>query len=317
MGYGQRPGNYGHRGNWRPPTGRSLPQCRYGQRDCPREPGRYRRARYDPCGHLAGGGRGCRPPQWRYGRQRYEQWNQQRGYPPRQYPQLLQLSQAELRGYGPPGGPLPAGPRWPSRTGAATRLLAPAVTGGALLIATVVAAAGGIQHGAPQACPQQYAAWKNGAGAATAIGAQMSALRAAGKAEDSRAIDGALEKIGADARADAARPMPACADPAGFWPQVLSALRAAGDDALVAPGFAGLVTAEAPLKPVSGIEAKLWAELERTAAPRASLRPAGGRPAAGRRPPRIPWRAQPSRSGDGERRPENGAAARTGLIPVR
>jgi hypothetical protein len=63
MRYSQRPGNTGHRGNWRQPTVRSLPQCRYGRR--------------------------------------YEQWNQQRSYAPRQYPQLLQWSQADLRATGP------------------------------------------------------------------------------------------------------------------------------------------------------------------------------------------------------------------------
>jgi hypothetical protein len=134
MGYGQRPGNTGHRGNWRQPAVRSLPQCRYGRRHGPRG---CRRACPDQRGHVTGGDRGCRPPRWRYGRRRYEQWNQQRGYAPRQYPQLLQLSQADLRADGPADGP---------RTGAVPRLLAPAVTGGAALIATVIAAAWGIQQ---------------------------------------------------------------------------------------------------------------------------------------------------------------------------
>lgn len=144
MGYGQRPGNTGHRGNWRRPAGRSLPQCRYERRPEARRPGRRLPACYDPRARRAAGGRGWRPPQWRHGRRRYEQWNQQRGYAPRQYPQLLQLSRADSRVYGAAAGPAPGGRRPPSRAGAVPRLLAPAVTGGAVLIATVIAAARGI-----------------------------------------------------------------------------------------------------------------------------------------------------------------------------
>jgi len=142
MGYGQRPGNTGHRGNWRQPTVRSLPQCRYGRRDGPRGYRGHRQACFDQRGHMTGSNRGWRPPQWRYGRRRYEQWNQQRSYAPRQYPQLLQWSQADLGAT----GPSPAGPRSPSRAGAVPRLLAPAVTGGAALIATVITAASGIRQ---------------------------------------------------------------------------------------------------------------------------------------------------------------------------
>ena len=141
MGYGQRPGNTGHRGNWRQPAVRSVPQCRYGQRHGARGAGRRLPACYDPRGRRAGGDRGWRPPRWRHGRQRYEQWNQQRGYPRRQYPQLLQRSQSDSRAYRPP-----AGPRATSRTGAVPRLLAPAVAAGAALIATVIAAAWGIRQ---------------------------------------------------------------------------------------------------------------------------------------------------------------------------
>jgi hypothetical protein len=141
-----------------------------------------------------------------------------------------------------------------------------------MLIAAVIATSWVIHHRAPQTCAQQYTTWENGAGTAesAAMRAEGNALRAAGKANNIKAVDTALERMGSYAAADETHPMPACADPAGFWPQVLSAMRTAGDNASVTPGRAGLVIAEAPLKPVAGIEVKLNAELERTAAAKAS-----------------------------------------------
>lgn len=123
-------------------------------------------------------------------------------------------------------------------------------------------------QGAPQTCAQQYAAWKGGPGAAgaKAIEADASALSTAGNTSDIKDMDTALGKIGTDAAADEAYPMPACADPAGYWPQALAEMKAAGDNASVTPGLGGLLTAEAPLKPLPGIEDKLKAELERTTA---------------------------------------------------
>jgi hypothetical protein len=120
----------------------------------------------------------------------------------------------------------------------------------------------------PQTCAQQYAAWKSGVGAgeASAIEADSNALTAAGKASDVKKMDEALATLGTDAATDKSHPMPACADPAGYWPQILSALQAAGDNASVTPGLGGLLTAEAPLKPVTGLESKLHDELARTTA---------------------------------------------------
>ena len=119
-----------------------------------------------------------------------------------------------------------------------------------------------------ETCKQQYAAWKAGPGKpeAAAIETDARALIAAGKAEDIKSMDTALEKIGADASADEAHPMPACADPKGYWNQYLAAMVAAGDNASATPGLGGILTAEAPMKPLNSIEAKLHAELKRTTA---------------------------------------------------
>jgi hypothetical protein len=294
--YGQRPGDNGHQGYWlrrQPPGVRSLPQCRLGHRDGARGPGRCGPGRcgpgrcgperYEPRWHPAAVA-GRRQPEWRHDWQRYAQRNEPRGAATRQYPQLIQLSRAEQRSY---GWPAPQGPsHWPShgpshgpshwsshgprrapRAGWRPRSLSPVAAGGALLIAAVIATTWVIQHHAPPTCAQQYAAWRSGTGSSetAAMRADGSALSAARRARNTLAADTALKKMGADASADEYHPMPACADPAGFWPQVLSAMRAAGDNASVIPGLAGLVTAEAPLRPVAGIEAKLRAELERTA----------------------------------------------------
>jgi len=58
--------------------------------------------------------------------------------------------------------------------------------------------------------------------------------------------------------------MPACADPHGYWKQILTRIKAPGDDAGAASGLTGLLLAEAPLKTVPGLEKKLGAELKRT-----------------------------------------------------
>ena len=59
--------------------------------------------------------------------------------------------------------------------------------------------------------------------------------------------------------------MPACADPGGYWMQVLAHIKAAGDNAGSASGLGGLLLAEAPLKQVPGMEQKLTQELKRAA----------------------------------------------------
>ncbi len=242
MVYGQRPGGNRHQGHWqaRQPAGRPLPQCRYGQRGGAPGPGRYGLERFDPGGHPARGGGRRQPSGWRYGRQRHDQRNGQQAGASRPYPRLIQLSRAEQLAYGAPAAP-PHAPASPSRPGGRARYLAPAAAGGAVLIVAVLAALWVFHQRAPQACAQRYAAWRSRTGTSetAAMRADGNALNAAGTARDVNAIDAALEKIGADATADESRPMPGCADPAGFWPQVLSAMRAAGDNASAAPAPPG------------------------------------------------------------------------------
>jgi hypothetical protein len=48
-----------------------------------------------------------------------------------------------------------------------------------------------------------------------------------------------------------------CADPHGYWDKPLARIKAAGDNAASSTGLGGLLMAEAPLKDVPGIQAKL------------------------------------------------------------
>ena len=58
--------------------------------------------------------------------------------------------------------------------------------------------------------------------------------------------------------------MPACADPAKYWQQVLSEVKAGGDNAGSTSGLGGMLLALEPLKKVPPLETKLSAELKRT-----------------------------------------------------
>ena len=154
--------------------------------------------------------------------------------------------------------------RWP--IGAAAGIIVLALAGGAFYVMHSRAAAG------PLTCAQQYTAWKNGP--ANADGKQLEAaaasLSADGKTEDIPAMDADLKTLGTDAARLEAYPMPACADPAGYWEQYLGQMKAAGDNAGTATGLGGLILAEAPLKQVPAIQSKLTTELAKTAGVKAS-----------------------------------------------
>ncbi len=80
--------------------------------------------------------------------------------------------------------------------------------------------------------------------------------------EDFPATVTALKTAGAEAAILSRYPMPACADPRGYWNAMLARIRAAGDNAGSADGLAGLILALAPLKAVPDLQSKLGAELK-------------------------------------------------------
>lgn len=197
------------------------------------------------------------PPQWQQG-------STPRDYRPPQVPPPRYEQPAPAPQYQPPPGP-PQRRRRPGR-----RLAVPAIAG-----LVVLAVAGGayalVQHrdatAAPLTCAQQYASWKTGSayGDGKQLATDANAVSTAGKNDDITAVDSSLKTLGAEAATLEAYPMPACADPKGYWAQSLADMKAAGDNAGSASGLSGVILAEAPLKKVTPLEAKLSAELAKTA----------------------------------------------------
>jgi hypothetical protein len=118
----------------------------------------------------------------------------------------------------------------------------------------------------PPTCQQQYRTWK--AGPALTPGKQLKtdlgAVSTASTASDIPAMTAGLKASAADVTALNAYPMPACADPHGYWKAILARVKAAGDNAGTSNGLGALILAEAPLKDVPALETKLQAELATT-----------------------------------------------------
>jgi hypothetical protein len=122
---------------------------------------------------------------------------------------------------------------------------------------------------AAPSCHQQYETWKHDPAAKAAgkkLVASLNAVQSAASAEDIPALQAALSKAGPPATKLTGFPMPKCADPKGYWAQILTHVRAAADNAKSSSGLASLMLAEVPLKGVPAIERKLARELKRTGA---------------------------------------------------
>lgn len=120
---------------------------------------------------------------------------------------------------------------------------------------------------APPTCSHQYAAWKYGPARAVAkaLVTDVRKVQAAGNAMDIPELTAALRKLGPDVSALQRYPMPRCADPAGYWATFLIRIKAASDNAKTGSGLGSLLLVMVPLKTLPGLEAKLQAELRRTA----------------------------------------------------
>ena len=118
-------------------------------------------------------------------------------------------------------------------------------------------------------CHQQYETWKVRPVLLTAkknLAADQKALNAAVSSSDMLKLGEAFKALGKVGTVMAANPMPACADPKGYWVSMGDALVAGADNAKAGgSGLAGLLIAEVPLKTLSGIEGKLSAELKANA----------------------------------------------------
>jgi hypothetical protein len=118
----------------------------------------------------------------------------------------------------------------------------------------------------PPTCHQQYEAWKHGV-----VGGEFAVFRSALKAvnraahhQDAPKLAAALQQAGAAARWLSATPPPRCADPKGYYAQMLAKATAAADNAKTATGLSALILAAGQLQTVPGIENKLKAQLDNT-----------------------------------------------------
>lgn len=145
------------------------------------------------------------------------------------------------------------------------QLLALAALAAAVTACAAPDAAPGSTAAKPLTCAQQYQAWTTGPANAPGKKLEADASALTKTAGDIPVITSDLKALGADATAMEAYPMPACADPAGYWQEYLSVMKAAGDNAGSASGLGGLLLAEAALKQAPAIQSKLSAELAKTA----------------------------------------------------
>jgi hypothetical protein len=125
---------------------------------------------------------------------------------------------------------------------------------------------GGVAASAPPSCVQQYRVWSSGPAHAAGenLTAALNILQAASSASDIGATSAALKRAGVAARTLAQSPIPACADPRGYWRAVLVGIQDAADNAGTSQGQGALTAAGVALKRMPVLERKLAAELRRT-----------------------------------------------------
>jgi hypothetical protein len=126
-------------------------------------------------------------------------------------------------------------------------------------------------HPAPSAAPspscrQQFQNWKHGP-ARIPFRRLKTALRQVQAAEKSGNVAGmesAMKQLVPAALVLAGHPMPHCADPDSLYPDFVTRIYTASDDARSAHGFSALLRAAAPLKGLKKIEHQMAAEIDRT-----------------------------------------------------
>lgn len=125
---------------------------------------------------------------------------------------------------------------------------------------------GGVAASASPSCMQQYRVWSSGPAHAAGenLTAALNILQAASSASDIGATSAALKRAGVAARTLAQSPIPACADPRGYWRAVLVGIQDAADNAGTSQGQEALTAAGVALKRMPVLERKLAAELRRT-----------------------------------------------------
>ena len=109
----------------------------------------------------------------------------------------------------------------------------------------------------PVTCSRQYATWQHGQG--KGLIAALDAVSAAGTVGDAHVLSAALQKARPAVARAARHPVPACADPMGYWDVLLMHLSAA------TASRSSASSARAAMSGVPRIEHELTAELQHTA----------------------------------------------------
>lgn len=107
-------------------------------------------------------------------------------------------------------------------------------------------------------CPLKYNAWKHGP--AKRLLAALDTVESASSSGDTPALTAALKKAGPAVASAARYPIPACADPKGYWTALLMHVNAAAS----ARSTSGSASITPALRAVPAIEHKLRAELKTT-----------------------------------------------------
>ena len=110
---------------------------------------------------------------------------------------------------------------------------------------------------APVSCSQQYSTWKHGQG--KGLISTLNAVSSAATAGDAQVLTAALKQARPAVARAARHPIPACADPRGYWSVLLMHVNAAA----ASKGSASSV--RAAMQDVPKIEHKLVAEVKQTA----------------------------------------------------
>jgi hypothetical protein len=116
------------------------------------------------------------------------------------------------------------------------------------------------------ACKEQYLAWRSGPARnpLNQFTAAQNNLAAVGSTKNLQEITAAVENEGQAASKLAAYPVPACADPHGYFAALLAQVRAAASNAATANGLSALVQAIEPLNQVPALESDFTTEIKQT-----------------------------------------------------
>jgi hypothetical protein len=126
--------------------------------------------------------------------------------------------------------------------------------------------AGPVASAASPGCLVQYRLWASGPAhaAGDSLTAALNNLAAASAASDIATTSASLKHAGTAAKALEHYPIPACADPKGYWHAVLLRIEAAADSAGTSTGQGTLTIAQGVMKQMPELERKLATELQVT-----------------------------------------------------